>query len=83
MQNFLDVPVPWKPWSLGWNCLHYTARWGHYDVSELLVNACAELINTQTRRSVKKKTINGPSEVKGTTAIMFASQFGHVEVLKT
>ncbi|PTQ41201.1 hypothetical protein MARPO_0035s0012 [Marchantia polymorpha] len=67
----------------GWNCLHYAARCGHYDVSELLVNACAELINTQTRRSVKKKTINGPSEVKGTTAIMFASQFGHVEVLKT
>ncbi|KAG6557716.1 hypothetical protein Mapa_000481 [Marchantia paleacea] len=62
----------------GWNCLHYAARWGHYEVSKLLVKACAELINTQTIRSNKRDP-----DVKGKSAIMFASQFGHVKVLKT
>ncbi|BBN13270.1 hypothetical protein Mp_6g02220 [Marchantia polymorpha subsp. ruderalis] len=33
---------------LGWNCLHYAGRWGHFEVSRLIIKACAEMINDRT-----------------------------------
>ncbi|BBN13271.1 hypothetical protein Mp_6g02230 [Marchantia polymorpha subsp. ruderalis] len=58
---------------LGWNCLHHAGRWGHFEVSRLIIKACAEMINDRTENG----NLGG-----GRTTLMWACQNGHEDVVK-
>ncbi|KAG6551648.1 hypothetical protein Mapa_006734 [Marchantia paleacea] len=51
----------------GLNCLHYTAWRGHLDVLEMILSACAEIVNSKTK--------------KGNTALMIACMSGQKAVV--
>lgn len=62
----------------GWNCFHYAAESGHSEVSSLLIEEFPQL-----RDSTIRGAANCPPYDSGKTALMLASQFGKVEVVRT
>ncbi|BFI16990.1 hypothetical protein MPTK1_6g02170 [Marchantia polymorpha subsp. ruderalis] len=64
----------------GLNCLHYAARWGHFEVSKLIIEACPEIINDGTMRT--KITADLEFDVSNETPLMLACLYGHEDVVK-